>query len=168
MVTNMTVVYEESFDANEWFVIIILIVFHLLMWGTPRLFSLLEKTVHYLYGISVATFFDHTISVKPWDFYDVNDSSAYQIMDFLSYMMFGPFSYFFIYLYVKLNIKGFSHIKYVLSWTTLALSMEWIGVLLGLFHYDKGYKIYWSIPIYLLTLSVQLILYHCIRKRNDV
>jgi hypothetical protein len=161
----MTVVYENVFDWNEWMVLITLVSLNILIWITPKTFSLLEGTAYYMYGIFIGMFFDHTISVLPWDFYDVNDSSEYQVMDFLSYVKYGPFSYFFIYLYVKLRIKGFMHIIYILAWTCFSLLMEGIGVKVGLFHYGKGYIIYYSIPIYLFVQSIQIIYYHVIKSK---
>lgn len=109
-------------------------------------------------------FYDHTISVKPWDFYDVNDSSAYQVIDFLSYLMYGPYSYFFIYLFVKLRIKGVLIIVYILMWTFFSLLMEYIGLSLGMFHYEKGYKMYWSVPIYMSAQMAQIIFSHVIQR----
>jgi hypothetical protein len=161
----MKVVYEHSFDANEWFIILSLLSLNILVCVTPKIFSLLQGTALYLYGIYCVMFFDHTISVRPWDFYDVNDNSSYQVIDFLSYCMYCPFSYFFIYLYVKLRIKGYEHIIYVLSWTCFSMLMEWIAVKIGLYHYDKGYKMYWSVPIYLFVQSVQIIYYHLIKTK---
>lgn len=162
----MTVVYEKSFDGNEWFVIINLITLNIFVWVIPKIFSVLEGISHYIFGIFIGMFYDHTISVRPWDFYDVNDSSAYQVIDFLSYIMYGPFSYFFVYLYVKLRIKGgFKHILYILTWTCISMLAEWIGVKIGLFHYNKGYKMYWSFPIYLTAQSMQLIYYHIIKMK---
>jgi hypothetical protein len=162
----MTVIYEKSFNSNEWFVIISVVVLVLLIWITPKIFSILEGIALFLYGIATGLFYDHTISVKPWDFYDVNDNSSYQMIDFLSYIMYGPYSYFFMYLYEKLNIRGFSHIIYVFIWSSLALLMEWIGLKIGLFHFDKGYSMYWSFPIYILTLTLQIIFYHVIKRKT--
>jgi len=160
----MTVIYEKSFDWNEWFVIITLLSLNLLILITPKIFSMIEGIAHYLFGITVVHFFDHTTSVRPWDFYDVNDSSKYQLMDFTYYVMNGPFSYLFIYLYSKLRIKGFQMILYILIWSSFGLLAEWIGVKIGLFHYDKGYKMYWSFPIYMLIQTIQIIYYHIIQK----
>jgi hypothetical protein len=162
----VTVVYEKAFDANEWFTIGSLLLLNILIWITPKRFSLLEGMGHYVFGIFISMFFDHTISVKPWDFYDVNDSSAYQVTDFMSYLMFGPYSYFFIYFYLKFRIAGFMNILYILVWACSALFMEWVGIQVGLFHYDKGYKMYWSFPIYLSILSIQMIYYHIIRMKQ--
>jgi hypothetical protein len=163
----MTVVYEEAFNWNEWFILVSLAGLSLLVWITPKIFSWAEGTVHYLYGIYTGMFFDHTISVRPWDFYDVNDNSDYQFIDFLGYVMYGPYSYFFIYLYVKLGIKGYMNIVYIIIWTCFSLLMEWAAVKLGMFHYDKGYKMYWSVPAYLLVQSGQIVFYHLLKMRKN-
>jgi hypothetical protein len=162
----MTVIYDSSFNLNEWFVIIGIVVTLFMIWITPKIFSVSEGIAHFVYGISIGMFFDHTISVEPWDFYDVNDSSAYQVMDFLSYVMYGPFSYFFIYLYVRLKIFGFYHILYIAVWSCFSLLVEWVGIKIGLFHFDKGYIMYWSFPIYVMIQSLQIIFYHQIKKRT--
>ncbi len=85
-------------------------------------------------------------------------------MDFSYYVMNGSISYFFIYLYSKLGIKGYQTILYIYIWSIIALLLEWIGVKIGLFHYDKGYKMYWSYPIYMLVQTIQIIFYHKIKK----
>ncbi|RBP01141.1 hypothetical protein [Rossellomorea aquimaris] len=159
-------IYERSFDLNEWFIIISLIALLLLIWITPKIFSFLEGLSYYLYGISIGMFYDHTISIPPWDFYDVNDSSAYQAIDFLSYIMYGPYSYFFIYLYKKLKIRGVMNLAYLLIWTAFSLLMEWFTLKIGIFHFDKGYEMYWSIPIYMAVQSIQLLFHHKINKSD--
>jgi hypothetical protein len=164
----MKVVYENSFDWNEWSVIISLVLLSLLVWITPKIFSMLEGMAYFVYGIFTGMFFDHTISVEPWDFYDVNDSSSYELMDFLSYIMYGPVSYFFVYLYVRLKIKGFMHIIYIPIWTGISLIIEWGGVGIGLFHFEKGFKMYWSIPIYLLTQSILIVFLNLVKKNKTI
>ncbi|MFD2045466.1 hypothetical protein ACFSTA_17420 [Ornithinibacillus salinisoli] len=162
----MKVIYEESFDLNEWFVIIIFVVTAALIWITPKIFSVIESIAYFVFGFFWGMFFDHTLSTKPWDFYDVNDNSSYQIIDVLSYAMYGPFSYFFIYLYVRLNIHGFYNLLYIFIWCCLSLVMEWVGVKIGVFHYDKGYNMFWSFPIYAFVQSTQIMFYHLILKKN--
>ena len=162
----MTTVYEKSFDVNEWFVLISLTFLTVLVWITPKMFSLFEGTFHFIYGIYIGMFYDHTISMKPWDFYDVNDRSDYQFIDFLSYLMYGPYSYFFIYLYVKLKIKGFMIIAYILIWTSFSVLIEYVSLSIGLFHYEKGYWLYWSIPIYLSAQLAQIIFFHVIQQKQ--
>jgi hypothetical protein len=159
----MTVVYEKAFDWNEWFVIITLLFLSFLILMVPKIFPLIETIGYYLFGIMIVHFFDHTTSIRPWDLYDVNDSSKYQLMDFIYYVMNGPISYIFIYIYTKLKIKGHYNILYILIWSSFSILAEWFGVKIGLFHYDKGYKMYWSLPIYMLIQTILIIYYHIIQ-----
>lgn len=159
-------VYDHGFNENEWFVIASILVMNLAIWLAPRIFSKLEAIGYYIFGIYIGLFYDHTISIKPWDYYDVNDNSSYQVIDFLSYIMYGPYGYFFLYFYVKFNIRGLRTIPYVLVWSAFSVLMEWIGVKVGLFHYDKGYKMYWSFPIYLLSQSMMILFYHLVVRNK--
>jgi len=153
-------VYDSAFNENEWFVIISIIVMNLAIWFAPKIFSTLESVGYYIFGIYIGLFYDHTLSIKPWDYYDVNDNSSYQFIDFLSYVMYGPYGYFFVYFYVKWNIKKLKIIPYILLWSGLSMLLEWIGLKVGLFHFDKGYKMYWSFPIYLLSQTMIIVFYH--------
>ncbi|WP_423408208.1 hypothetical protein AABM38_21555 [Heyndrickxia sp. MSNUG] len=160
-------VYDHGFNENEWFVIASILVMNLAIWLAPRMFSKLEAIGYYIFGIYIGLFYDHTISIKPWDFYDVNDSSSYQFIDFLSYIMYGPYGYFFLYFYKKWNVRGLRTIPYILVWSSFSVLMEWIGVKVGLFHYDKGYRMYWSFPIYLFSQTLMVIFYHLIVRNKS-
>lgn len=160
-------VYDHGFNENEWFVIASILVMNLAIWLAPRMFSKLEAIGYYIFGIYIGLFYDHTISIKPWDFYDVNDSSSYQFIDFLSYIMYGPYGYFFLYFYKKWNVRGLRTIPYILVWSSFSVLMEWIGVKVGLFHYDKGYRMYWSFPIYLFSQTLMVIFYHLVVRNKS-
>ena len=73
------------------------------------------------------------------------------IFSCLSYLLYGPYSYFFIYFFVKLRIKGSMIIVYILIWTSFSVLIEYFSMSIGLFHYEKGYWLYWSIPIHVFT-----------------
>ncbi|SDO00294.1 hypothetical protein SAMN04487897_10737 [Paenibacillus sp. yr247] len=103
--------------------------------------------------------FDHTIGVQPFDFYDVVDESRYQLFDIVSYAMYTPFGYLYIYFYKKLGVKSFYTIPYILLWTSMSIGFEWLSVLVGVFHYKHGYQLMYSIPIYLFLQSIHLLLY---------
>lgn len=161
-------VYDRAFNENEWFVIISIIVMNAAIWFAPKVFSKLEVMGYYIFGIYIGLFYDHTISIKPWDFYDVNDTSSYQFIDFLSYIMYGPYSYFFIYFYQKWNIRRMKIIPYLLVWSAVSIVLEWIGLKVGLFHFDKGYKMHWSFPIYLFSQSLMIMFYYLsVKKRGS-
>jgi hypothetical protein len=73
--------------------------------------------MYFIVGIFMGVLFDHTSSIEPFDYYDVNDSSRYEFFDFMSYIMYGPFTYLIIYFYDKLNIKGYKNLLYILFLT---------------------------------------------------
>ena len=91
------------------------------------------------------------------NFYDVNDNSSYQFIDFLSYLTYGPLSYLFFYFYDR--FRPVSIPIYILIWTLISLGMEWIATYFGVFHYRHGYKLSYSLPIYLLVQSCWLLIY---------
>jgi hypothetical protein len=159
--------YDNKFNGNEWFVISVLIIGLAVICILPRRFPRKLSAVYFLYGVFTGFFFDHTISVEPIDFYDVNDNSSYQVMDFLTYLMYGPFSYIFVYLYDSWKIKS-AHVPiYILTWVLLAMGMEWIGLKIGVYHYKNGYELYYSFPIYLLVQSAFIILIYALRKKQE-
>lgn len=162
----MTIVYDRGFNGNEWYIISTLVISSIIIFFTPKAFTLLESIAYYLFGIFTGMFFDHTISVPPWDFYDVNDLSKYEFFDFLSYIMYGPYSYFFIYLHFKLNVKGYMNILYISLWTIFSLLTEWIALKIGIFHYNKGYSIYWSPMVYVFFQTLQVMLYKLIKAKQ--
>jgi hypothetical protein len=155
------ITYDSHFNWNEWFVLGMCVVSYFLVISVPHRFPRKESLVYLLYGIYIGHLFDHTISIPPFDFYDVNDTSAYEIMDFMSYTMYGPFSYFFLYIYDRGMIARKFVPLYIVAWTTLAVSIEAIGrYVVGLYHYKEGYNLYISFPIYLFVQSVLLCLHH--------
>ena len=154
------VVYDQKFNSNEWFIIALLIIGVILVWNLPKRFPIKEALVYFLYFIYIGMIFDHTISIKPLDYYDVNDQSSYQLMDFLSYLSFGPFGYLYIYIYDFFKIKDKYITIYILLWTIGSLVAEYIAqAFLGIYHYKNDYEIYYSFPIYLLMFMPNLYLY---------
>lgn len=160
----MTIVYDRYFNKNEWFVIISLIVGITLVFIYRKRFTLKEVVVYSLYSVFIGMAFDYTISITPFDFYDVNNSSAYELMDFLTYLMYAPYGYFYIYFYDYFKIKNSLTPVYILLWALLSVAMELIADYMGVFHYKGGYKLYYSFPTYLFVLSLHIGLYKLIRQ----
>jgi len=159
-------VYDQKFNSNEWFLIGILTIGVILVWKLPRIFPIKESLVYFIGFVFIGMVFDHTIGIKPFDYYDVNDSSSYELMDFLSYMTFGPFGYLYIYFYDFFKIKNSHNTIYVFLWTIVTLVTEYIAQILGVYHYKNGYTIYYSFPIYLLTLMSYLYLYKLLNSKK--
>jgi len=160
------IVYDQRFNSNEWFVIASVTIGLILVWILPNRFSVKESLIYLIHFIFLGMIFDHTIGIKPFDYYDVNDSAAYQLMDFLSYIAYGPFGYLYIYFYDFFKIKNQLNAIYIFLGAVSALVTEYIADALGVYHYKNGYEIYYSFPIYLLILTAHLCLYKLLNSKK--
>ncbi|ERI91521.1 hypothetical protein HMPREF1982_03165 [Clostridiales bacterium oral taxon 876 str. F0540] len=164
----MDAIYDKNFNGNEWYCIITFIIGFLFMFRLKKRFSLKEALVYFFYCVFIGMLADHSIGVPPLDYYDVNDFSSYEFFDFLTYFMFGAYGYLYVYIYDHFNIKSKYAPLYILSWSIVSTFMELCGDYLGVFHYKNGYKIYYSFPIYLLTLGLLSYLYSLIHTGKKV
>lgn len=155
----MIIVYENKFDLNEWFTLIALFMGIASIWITPKRFPPQHSIIYLLCCVFMAMIFDHTISIEPFDFYDVNDNSSYQLMDFLTYLMYAPFGYWVIYFYDLFKIKQSYQTLYILGWAVFSIAIEFFAQRLGVYHYKNGYQIYYSFPIYLCLALFLLSIY---------
>lgn len=157
-------VYDRAFNLNEWFIIIMLIIggaiYFLLPRKFPPTFTILLLSFCIVFGMTL----DHTASVPPFDLYDVNDNSRYNFMDLLTYLLYAPFGYVFVYVYDRLNIRGGLVTLYIIGGSIGSICFEWLSVKCGVFHYDKGYSMKYSIPAYLISQSLFLLFYHFLKR----
>lgn len=156
-------VYDTHFNANEWFIIAGFCVGYLTLLILPKRFPAKVTMVFVLCGIYSGFFYDHSLSVEPVDFYDVNDSSAYQFIDFISYLMFGPWSYLYFYVWDRLDLKyRFAPIG-IFLWAAMSWGFEKLALLCHVYHYKNGFELSYSFPIYLVTISGWSLLYRLFR-----
>ncbi|HZG55732.1 hypothetical protein [Paenibacillus sp.] len=158
-------VHDIGFNANEWFVLGMVAVGAAAVWLAPKRFTAMQALFTLMYGIVLGLMFDHTIAVPPFDLYDVGDQAKYQGFDIFSYVMYAPYGYFFIYGYYWLRVRGFGVILYVAAWTAAGAFIEWIGVLVGVFHYKNGYWLLYSVPIYAYLQCLHLLLFRAVFAR---
>lgn len=155
----MTNLYDAAFNKNEWIIIVFLLVGLTIMIKLKKIFSFKQTLVYFLFGFFTGILCDHVLSTPPIDLYDVGDKSSYEIMDFIAYFMFSPFSYLFAYVYKRFNIKLKYAPLYVLLYSIIATLSELLADSFGVFHYKKGYTIYNSFSIYLLVFTCEIYLY---------
>lgn len=160
--------YDHAFNQNEWFVIIAIIIFHLLIFLLPKRFPLFLSVILYIFGFTTGLIFDNTIGAHIFDLYDISDSSKYTLMDILSYVMYGPFGYVFIYFQDKYKIQGKFLVTYILLWCLLSLGLEAMATFFNVYHYKNGYHLYFSFPIYLVTIVIYYLLYDFITKKEEI
>ena len=156
--------YDNAFNANEWFIIVTLILGYGLVLFLPKKYPTHLTILFLIIGMNSGVLFDHTISIPPFDFYDVNDSSFFEPFDFLSYIMYGPFAYLFFYFHKVWKIHGYMNLFYITMWSAVSMFMEGTATHFGVFHYKEGYRFEFSLPFYPYIQSVTLILYLFIMK----
>lgn len=161
-------VYDNQFNANEWFVLIAVSVGILVVLVLPRRFTRMQTILFYMLGVYSGFFFDHTLSVQPVSYYDVNDVSKFQVIDFISYWMYGPLSYLFCYIVDWLHIRPSRISVFILMWSLVGFGIECVAVKVGVFHYLHGYRLWYSFPIYLLTESAWAILFYRFASINKI
>ncbi|GEO25900.1 hypothetical protein AAC03nite_16850 [Alicyclobacillus acidoterrestris] len=160
-------VYDAQLNTNEWAVLLAVCLGSVVVYFLPRRFSWKLSTLFFMCGVTFGFLFDHVLSVIPISFYDVNDRSEFEFIDFLSYLMYGPVSYLFFYLYDFLHIRAKFSPIYILCWALLSTSMEWVAKRFGIYHYNHGYSINVSFVIYLMVQSVWVWLFYLLRKAES-
>ncbi len=160
------IVYDTQFNANEWFVITGFCTGYLLMFILPKRFPLKTTVIFATCGIYNGFMFDHSLSVEPVDFYDVNDSSNYEFFDFISYLMYGPWSYLFFYVWDWLRFNFRFAPLYIFLWGAFSFGLERLAVLCNVYHYKNGYEFMYSFPIYLVAISFWAVLYYFFKGKQ--
>lgn len=133
----------------------------------PRRFSKKTAGVYLMCGVFCGFFFDHTLSVLPVSYYVINDTSHFEVMDFFSHVMYAPYSFLFFYLYDLFHVKPHNSLVYILVWAFVSAGFERLSVIIGIFHYENGYSIYYSFGIYLMVLSLWVTIYHVLKNYGD-
>jgi hypothetical protein len=118
-----------------------------------------------VWGFTSSTLFDFTIGGGLLDLYKVNDSNKYELFDLITYFLFAPFSYFFIYFYERFKINKVTFIFYIIGWCLLGLMMESVSSVMGVTHYQNGYKIPYSLAIFLVTQTTTALYYEFIKSK---
>ncbi|CAM4473797.1 hypothetical protein [Paenibacillus tarimensis] len=153
----------EYFDRNEWYVLIMLISSYAAVILLPRRIPAHLLILSLVWGISSAMLVDFTIGGGMMDFYKVNDSDRYELTDFLTYFMFAPFGYFFIYFYELLNIRKKTLIYYILGWTVVGTGVQWVSEWMKMTQYQGGYRYEYNIPVFLVIQTITGLFYAYLR-----
>ncbi|MET3698725.1 hypothetical protein SAMN05877753_10441 [Bacillus oleivorans] len=153
----------ESFDKNEIYILVMLFIAYAAFFLFPKKLPRYITILFLVWGFASSSLFDFTIGGGLFDFYRVNDSNRYELSDLLTYFLFATFSYFFIYFYKVLNINKKYFILYILGWTLIGLTMEKVSTWMGVTHYQHGYKMYFSVAVFLVVQTTTVVYYELIR-----
>jgi hypothetical protein len=152
-----------QFDQNEWFVIIALIISYSIIIYLPKKIPFSIFVLISVYALVIARMYDHMIASPTVDYYDIMDTTKYDLFDLLLYLLYPPFGYLFIYFYERWGIKGYLTLLYILIWSLLGMGFEYLASYFQVFQY-KGWKIFYSFTVYLFTQSLTLSLYLLVKN----
>lgn len=156
----------ESFDKNEIYILIMLVVAYTAFFLFPKKLPTNVTVLFLVWGLATSTLFDFTIGGGLMDFYRVNDLNEYELFDVLTYFLFAPFSYFFVYFYHRFSVNRKSFIFYVLGWSLAGLAMEWVSTVVEVIKYQNGYKLPYSLAVFLTVQTVTGLYYELLKKKQ--
>ncbi|MDQ0351617.1 uncharacterized protein YacL [Alkalibacillus filiformis] len=156
----------EEFDRNEIFLIAMLIVVYAVFFLLPKVLPKHITVLYLLIGFTIPIIFDFTIGGGMLNFYQVNDSNAYELTDVITYINFAPFAYFYIYFYEKLNIRKVTFIPYTIIWVIIGLLLEVLSKFMNVIHYQNNYEVYYSVIIFIVILTFNGLFYELIKKKD--
>ncbi|MCO7125739.1 hypothetical protein NIE88_08145 [Sporolactobacillus shoreicorticis] len=156
---------DTAFNSNELFILISGIIAYVIIFLLPKRFTRQQTVTMLLIGIFISAFFDNTVCINPFNYYSVNDTPFVDFWDMLSFVMFGPFAYLFVYFYTGIGKNRSTYFFYISVWALISMFAEALAWHVGVYHYKNGYQLFFSLPIYLIVLTVTMVYYHIFIRR---
>ncbi|RCW41518.1 hypothetical protein [Paenibacillus prosopidis] len=153
------------FDANEWFILVISVA----SWGIflllPNRLSYVTLFIIWLFNGLLAFTADFSLGVKPFDLYDFGDRPEFEWFDVILYLFtYPPTPFFMLHFYSKWRPTGWRFVGYILLFSLATTGLEGISTYgFHVFTY-KGWKLWYSGPIYLIIFSLNFLVYHFVQR----
>jgi hypothetical protein len=144
-----------KFDQNEWFITLNTLFGYTWVLFFPKRYLRVISVLVILFCISMALIIDHAIASPPLDLYDINDRKEYELFDVFTYFMYTPYALLCVYLFDKFNPKGIHFTAYIIGWSLLSLSFEWLAVKCHVFTF-YNWSLLYSFSVYLVTTTLHL------------
>jgi hypothetical protein len=156
----------DKFDANEIFIISSTVLTFALMFKLPRHLSAVTITIIWTFNIFLALTADITLSVKPYELYFTIDHKTHELFDVLLHFVTYPtLPYFVVNFYQYNKPKGLKCFSYIVFWSGVAITIEWISVKFHVFTYT-GWNLFLSFLVYLVVFAVNIWLTNFIEKKH--
>lgn len=156
-----------TFDWNESFFLITCAVCLIIFKMLPKRFNSMATFLNWLFVIVFIEVIDYVLGAVPYDLYDFLDGPEYQFVVALGHLIIYPScAYFFTYFYDKWGLTGKKLVLYILGWTIISVSFEYLCVLNNVLTYNN-WNILLSIPTYPAACVITLMVFNFI-KRNFV
>lgn len=164
-VMNMLLYLPKKFDENEWTIIITVLLNIVIFIFMPKKLPKEITPLIVLLSISFPKIMDQSMAIKPLNFYNITDSGKYELFDLILYGVYPAFGYLFVYFLDY--VKGIKLVLYLIAWSLLSAALEFLFVKLHVFVYT-GWKLIYSLPIYLIVLSLTYLFYRFVTYYRNI
>ncbi|EKN64737.1 hypothetical protein BABA_22653 [Neobacillus bataviensis LMG 21833] len=155
--------FPERFDSNEWFIIISLLVTYAIIFILPKRFPHTISLIMLLFSMTYVQVLDHILAGLSFDLYDINDVEKYEWLDLITWFLYPPFGYILVYFFDRWSVRSVGVFWYILLWAFIAVGEEALSLKFNIFTYT-GWKLPYSFPVYLITLSIYLLFFLYIKS----
>lgn len=158
----------KDFDLNEWYIILSALALVFLLYKLPKRFPASITLLLLLFTAAASRVTDHLLAGPHQDLYDIMDTSKYELFDLFSYITYVPFSYVFIYIYDKYQLKGLKLTFYILTFSLGGVLFELLisADLIDFLHY-KIWTPYMSWPVYLTVQPLTILFFELTKQLHD-
>ncbi|MFC5448292.1 hypothetical protein [Paenibacillus aestuarii] len=159
-------------DWNEWFVVICSVIAMTMFFRIRKHFNAITIVIIWIFNVVYVATLDYALAVTPFQLYYCGDNETYEpITAFAHIFMYPPFSFLFLYLYDKWNLRNKKNRKrlvfFFIGAAVFSVFFEWLNVLNGFLVYT-GWKLYGSFPMYVFSALILLKLYHFIERNSPM
>jgi hypothetical protein len=152
----MFLYFPQKFDENEWAIIVAVIINIFIFSFLPKKIPKEITPLIVLLSISLPKVMDHSMALKPFNLYNITDTSKYELFDLFLYAAYPAFGYLFV--YFSDYFRGLKLVLYLLFWNMIAIGIEFLLVKFHVYVYT-GWKLIYSLPIYSVVISITYLFY---------
>ncbi|MBB6669632.1 hypothetical protein [Cohnella nanjingensis] len=147
-----------------WFNVATFIAAYGMAFALPRALPNSIMALVMLFSLTLAKGLDDTIGMKPFDLYDINNSAQVDVWDLVTWLLYPPIGYLFIYVYHVCRIGGLATPVYILLGSLFGTGFERLTVYFQVFHYND-WTLRYSFMMYV-AVQTATIAFFVILKRQ--
>lgn len=156
---------EFKWEINDWFILCSNLFNLFILYKLPKKFPASITILILLFGVAIAKIANFIFGIPPYNLYEIDSATdRLDLIDLLLTAVYAPFSYYFLYIYDNWKFKGVSLFFYIFIVAMFAVGFEYLAVLADVFEY-RGWKLYYSFPVYLISLSLTVLFYLLIMSK---
>lgn len=156
---------EFKWEINDWFILCINLINLIVFYKMPKKFPASITLLILLFGVAMAKTANFIFGIPPYNLYEIDNAiDRLDLTDLLLTAIYPPFCYYFLYIYEAWKMRGVSVFFYIFIVAVFAVGFEYLAVLADVFLYT-GWKLFYSFPVYLISLSLALLFYQLIRAK---